>query len=173
MSKLKLPKANLDIKAEQVRLVNGKGEMIGIISLKEALYTARSANLDLVEISPNANPPVCKCMDFGKYKYEMQKKAHQAKKKQKTFDVKEIKIRPNISDHDYQIKLKKVISFLEGGDKVKISMRFRGREIVKQDIGLSIMKKVVEAIEGIGKIESNPRLESRQMLMILSPLNLN
>ncbi|MBT4988991.1 MAG: translation initiation factor IF-3 [Rickettsiales bacterium] len=170
MSKSKLPKSNREISAQNVRLVDSTGEMLGVVTLSDALEKARAENLDLVEISPNAEPPVCKILDFGKYKYEMQKRAHEAKKKQRTIDIKEIKIRPNISDHDYQIKLRKVLQFLEHGDKVKISMRFRGREIAKQDIALSIMKNVAIAIEGKGKVETNPRLESRQMLMILAPL---
>ncbi|MBL6784790.1 MAG: translation initiation factor IF-3 [Rickettsiales bacterium] len=170
MSKTKLPKSNREISAQNVRLVDNDGQMLGVVPLNEAFSKAREANLDLVEISPNASPPVCKILDFGKYKYEMQKRAHEAKRKQKTIDIKEIKIRPNISDHDYQIKLKKILQFLEHGDKVKVSMRFRGREIAKQDIALSIMKNIVVSIEGKGKIETNPRLESRQMLMILAPL---
>ena len=171
MSKSKLPRSNRQITAQNVRLVSNDGEMLGVVPISEALYKAREASLDLVEISPNAEPPVCKILDFGKYKYEMQKRAHEAKKKQKTIEIKEIKIRPNISDHDYQIKLRKIIQFLEKGDKVKISMRFRGREIAKQDIALSIMKNIVVATEGKSKIETNPRLESRQMLMILAPIN--
>ena len=171
MSKSKLPRSNREITAQNVRLVSNDGEMIGVVPINEALYKAREANLDLVEISPNAEPPVCKILDFGKYKYEMQKRAHEAKKKQKTIEIKEIKIRPNISDHDYQIKLRKIIQFLEKGDKVKISMRFRGREIAKQDIALSIMKNIVVATENKSKIETNPRLESRQMLMILAPIS--
>ena len=170
MSKSKLPKSNREISAQNVRLVDSTGEMLGVVTLSDALEKARAENLDLVEISPNAEPPVCKILDFGKYKYEMQKRAHEAKKKQRTIDIKEIKIRPDISDHDYQIKLRKVLQFLEHGDKVKISMRFRGREIAKQDIALSIMKNVAIAIEGKGKVETNPMLESRQMLMILAPL---
>lgn len=165
----KLPNANEKIMAKSVRLIDDQGEMLGVVPTISALNEARKKGLDLVEVSPNAAPPVCKIIDFGKYKYELQKKAHEAKKKQKIIDVKEIKVRPNIGEHDFQIKLKHTIKFLEYGDKVKVSMRFRGREIVKQDIAMNIMKTIVEATKEIGKPELWPRMEGRQLLMILAP----
>lgn len=169
MSKLKFPRANNEISVEKVRLIDSSGNPIGIVSLTQALQTASSANLDLVEVSPNASPPVCKILDFGKYKYEIQKKAHEAKKKQKTMDVKEIKLRPNIGEHDYEIKLKHIVKFINDGNKVKISMRFRGREIVKQDIAKALMQKTLERLTDIAKAEVEPKMEGRQLLMIITP----
>jgi translation initiation factor IF-3 len=167
--KSKLPAANNKIKAEKVRLVDDKGQMLGVLDIKEAISKAKSLNLDLVEVSPNAKPPVCKIIDYGKYKYELQKRAAIAKKKQKTVDIKEIKIRPNIGDNDYNIKLKATLKFLQEGNKVKISMRFRGREIAKQEIARDIFLRVKEDTEEIAKIEVEPKMEMRQLLMILAP----
>ena len=169
MKKNKLPKCNNEIDATSIRLIDSSGKMIGVVKTEEALRQAASQGLDLVEISPNVNPPVCKILDFGKYKYEIQKRANEAKKKQKTIDIKEIKIRPNIGDHDYNIKLKAILKFLSQGDKVKISIRFRGREIMKQEIAMSIMKNIGEATAEVAKIEVAPKMESRQLLMFLSP----
>lgn len=166
----KLPNANEQIKATTVRLIDEEGNMIGVVSSSEALQKAKRKGLDLVELSPNAKPPVCKILDFGKHKYELQKKAHEAKKKQKTIEIKEIKFRPNIGDHDFQIKLKHIIKFINSGDKVKVSMRFRGREIVKQDIAVEIMRTVLEQVKEIAKPEFGPKMEGRQLLMILTPL---
>lgn len=166
----KLPNANEQIKSDSVRLIDEQGNMIGVVPLTAALNEARKKNLDLVEVSPNAKPPVCKIIDFGKHKYELQKKAHEARKKQKVIDVKEIKIRPNIGEHDFQIKTKHIVKFLEDGDKVKVSMRFRGREIVKQDIAINIMATIVESIQEIAKPEFGPKMEGRQLQMILAPI---
>ncbi len=167
--KTKLPAANNMIKAEKVRVIDDKGEMLGVFLLKEAIIKAKNLNLDLVAVSPNANPPVCKIIDYGKYKYELQKRAAEAKKKQKTVDIKEIKIRPNIGDNDYNIKLKATLKFLQEGNKVKISMRFRGREIAKQEIARNIFLRVREDTEETAKIEVEPKMEMRQLLMILAP----
>ena len=169
MKKNNLPRANRNIKATEVRVVDQNGEMLGVLELEDALRKAKYASLDLVEVSPNAEPPVCKILDFGKFKYENQKKNHDARKKQKIVSLKEIKLRPNIDPHDFGIKLKRVIKFLESGDKVKISMRFRGREIANQEAALGLMKQVKEATEEIAKIEVNPKMEMRQLLMILAP----
>ena len=167
--KNKLPAANNRIRAEKVRVVDDKGEMLGVLDLSEAILKAKSLSLDLVEVSPNANPPVCKILDYGKYKYELQKRAAEAKKKQKTVEIKEIKIRPNIGDNDYNIKLKATLKFLQEGNKVKISMRFRGREIAKQEIARNIFLRVKEDTDELAKIEVEPKMEMRQLLMILAP----
>ncbi|MBT4878205.1 MAG: translation initiation factor IF-3 [Alphaproteobacteria bacterium] len=167
--KNKLPAANNRIRAEKVRVVDDKGEMLGVLGLNEAILKAKSLSLDLVEVSPNASPPVCKILDYGKYKYELQKRAAEAKKKQKTVEIKEIKIRPNIGDNDYNIKLKATSKFLQEGNKVKISMRFRGREIAKQEIARNIFLRVKEDTDELAKIEVEPKMEMRQLLMILAP----
>ncbi len=143
--------------------------MVGVVSLRDALYAAEEAGLDLVEVSPNADPPVCKILDYGKYKYEAQKKANEARKKQKVIEVKEIKLRPNIDDHDYEIKMRAMRKFLEEGDKVKVTMRFRGREMAHQDIGMNVLVKVRDQLEDLGKVEQMPRLEGKQMIMVLAP----
>ncbi len=143
--------------------------MIGVLSLHEALAQAEQFGLDLVEVSPNADPPVCKILDFGKFKYEAQKKKNEAKKKQKVIEVKEIKMRPNIDDHDYQTKMRAVNRFLEEGDKVKLTMRFRGREMAHQEIGLDVLKRVQDDLGEVAKVESHPKLEGRQMIMVVAP----
>ncbi len=143
--------------------------MIGVLSLHEALAQAEQFGLDLVEVSPNADPPVCKILDFGKFKYEAQKKKNEAKKKQKVIEVKEIKMRPNIDDHDYQTKMRAVNRFLEEGDKVKLTMRFRGREMAHQEIGLNVLKRVQDDLGEVAKVESHPKLEGRQMIMVVAP----
>jgi translation initiation factor IF-3 len=152
-----------------VRLVDANGEMVGVVSLRDALFAAEEAGLDLVEVSPNAEPPVCKILDYGKYKYEAQKKANEARKKQKIIEVKEIKLRPNIDEHDYDIKMKAMRRFLEEGDKVKVTMRFRGREMAHQDIGMNVLVKVRDTLEDLGKVEQMPKLEGKQMIMVLAP----
>lgn len=152
-----------------VRCVGPDGEMIGVLSLHEALAQAEQFGLDLVEVSPNADPPVCKILDFGKFKYEAQKKKNEAKKKQKVIEVKEIKMRPNIDDHDYQTKMRAVNRFLEEGDKVKLTMRFRGREMAHQEIGLNVLKRVQDELVEVAKVESHPKLEGRQMIMVVAP----
>ena len=132
---------------------------------------AEEAGLDLVEISPNAKPPVCKIMDFGKYKYETQKREAEARKKQKIIEVKEVKFRPNTDTHDYEVKMRNVFKFLENGDKVKITLRFRGREMAHQDLGRGLLERVAADVEGIGKVENMPKMEGRQMIMIIGPLS--
>lgn len=158
------------IEAREVRLVDQDGGMVGVVPLKEALLRAEDEGLDLVEISPNATPPVCKLLDYGKFKYEAQKKANAARKKQKVIEVKEIKMRPSIDQNDYGIKMKKVRSFLDEGDKVKVTMRFRGREMAHQHLAINILEKVREEMADLAKVEQFPKLEGRQMIMVMAPL---
>ena len=148
--------------------MDADGEMAGVMSVSEGVKLAEAAGLDLVEVSPNAKPPVCKVLDFGKYKYEQQKKASEARKRQKTVDVKEVKIRPGIEEHDYQVKLRNARKFLEKGDKVKVTMRFRGREMAHQQIGMDVLKRMIEEVSDVGKVDLAPKLEGRQMIMVLS-----
>ena len=157
------------IESREVRLVSQDGDMVGVVSLRDALIRAEEVGLDLVEISPNATPPVCKILDYGKFKYEAQKRANAARKKQRVIEVKEIKMRPGIDDNDYNIKMKKVQSFLEEGDKVKLTMRFRGREVAHQDIALRILERVREDVGTRAKIEQMPKMEGRQMVMVMAP----
>lgn len=145
--------------------------MIGVMSVSEAIQEAKKHSLDLVEISPNADPAVCKILDFGQYKYESQKKAHDARKKQKVAQIKEIKLRPAIDPHDLGIKIKQIVKFLGAGDKVKITLRFRGREVTHQDIARGILDQIIEETKEIGKVEVAPKLEGRQMMMVLGPLS--
>jgi len=152
-----------------VRLVKEDGSMVGVTTTREALRMAEEAGLDLVEVSPNADPPVCKILDFGKYKYEIQKKKNEARKKQKVIEVKEIKLRPGIDDHDFEIKMRSVTRFLEEGDKVKVTLRFRGREMVHQELGVKVLDRVKEEMDVRAKVEQFPRLEGRQMVMVLAP----
>jgi translation initiation factor IF-3 len=152
-----------------VRLVKEDGTMVGVTPTREALRMAEEVGLDLVEISPNADPPVCKILDFGKYKYEIQKKKNEARKKQKVIEVKEIKLRPGIDDHDYDVKMRSVVRFLEEGDKVKVTMRFRGREMVHQELGMKVLDRVRTEMDARAKVEQYPRLEGRQMVMVLAP----
>lgn len=163
------PNINSDITSDEVRLVDEDGEMIGVVSLAEALDRAENAGLDLVEVSPNAKPPVCKILDYGKYKYEQQKKANEARKKQKTVDVKEVKLSPRIEKNDYDVKMRNAVRFLESGNKVKVSMRFRGREMAHQDIGRDIFAKMQEELAELGTVELAPKMEGRQMIMIMAP----
>ena len=163
------PRTNRDIRARTIRLIDENGEMIGIVGVFEGLRLAEEAGLDLVEVSPNAEPPVCKILDAGKYKYELQKRANEAKKKQKVIEIKEIKLRPNIGQHDYEIKMRQVKSFLEDGDKVKLTLRFRGREMAHQDIGYQLLQRAHRDIEEIAKVEQMPRLEGKMMVMMVSP----
>jgi translation initiation factor IF-3 len=153
----------------RVRLVDEKGRMVGIVGRNEALAMAAEAGLDLVEIAPNADPPVCKILDYGKYKYEEQKKKNEARKKQKIIEVKEIKLRPNIDDHDYEVKRRSMVKFIEEGDKVKVTMRFRGRELAHQDLGMNVLIRVRDDLDSIAKVEQMPRMEGRQMTMVVSP----
>ena len=157
------------IDAPEIRVVDADGEMVGIISVEEGIELAYEAGLDLVEISPNAEPPVCKVLDYGKYKYEEQKRKNEARKKQKTIDVKEIKMRPGIDEHDYQVKLRSMLRFLEDGDKVKVTIRFRGRELVHNELGMKVLDRVRDETEELAKVEAFPRLEGRMMTMVLAP----
>jgi translation initiation factor IF-3 len=151
-----------------VRVVGTNGEMIGVLPTREAIQMAYDAGLDLVEIAAAADPPVCKILDLGKYKYEIQKKKNEARKKQKVIEVKEIKMRPGIDEHDYQVKMRSMRRFLEEGDKVKVTIRFRGRELVHQDLGLKVLDRVREELDGLGKVEQMPRIEGRQMVMVIA-----
>ena len=163
------PRVNEDIRVPQVRLIDQDGEMQGVMTARDALLRAFSVGLDLLEISPNAEPPVVKILDYGKYKYEQQKKAAEARKNQKVIELKEIKLRPNIDDHDFEIKMKSAKAFLTEGDKVKITLRFRGREMAHQDIGVKVLERIRTDLEAATKVEQMPRMEMRQMVMVLSP----
>ncbi|MCK5374462.1 MAG: translation initiation factor IF-3 [Alphaproteobacteria bacterium] len=165
--KNKGPNTNENITAKEVRLVDSEGEMVGVVDIEKALSMAEEAELDLVEVSPNAAPPVCKILDYGKYKYEQQKKANEARKKQKTVDVKEVKMSSRIGKNDYDVKLRNARRFLEEGDKVKVTMRFRGREMAHQDIGRDLFVQMLEDLSEISSVELHPKLEGRQMIMIL------
>ena len=157
------------IRAPQVRCIDPDGEQLGVLDTREAISMAEDFGLDLVEVQPNVDPPVCKILDYGKYKYEAQKRANEARKKQKIIEVKEIKLRPNIDEHDYQVKMRNVVKFLSGGDKVKVTLRFRGREMAHQEIGVNVLTRVREETEDIAKIEAMPKMEGRQMIMVLAP----
>jgi translation initiation factor IF-3 len=163
------PRINEAIRAREVRLIDADGSNVGIVNRLEALSKSLEAGLDLVEISPDAQPPVCKIMDYGKFKFQEQKKAAEARKRQKIVEIKEIKMRPNIDDHDYDVKMRAVRRFFEDGDKVKITMRFRGREMAHTEIGMDVLKRVKTDTETIAKVEYEPRFEGRQMIMILAP----
>jgi translation initiation factor IF-3 len=163
------PRVNEDIRVPQVRLIDQDGEMIGVMSAREAVQRAFAVGLDLLEISPNAEPPVCKIVDFGKFKYEQQKKKNEAKKKQKVVEIKEVKVRPNIDENDYQVKMRAMKSFIEEGDKVKVTLRFRGREMAHQEIGIRVLERIRTEMEAATKVEQMPRMENRQMVMVLSP----
>jgi len=163
------PRYNLLIQAPKVRVIDENGENIGVMYTREAIEQAAEVGLDLVEVSPNADPPVCKFLDVGKFRYEAQKKANAQRKTQKTQDIKEIKMRPNIDDHDYDVKMRNVSRFIEDGDKVKVTLRFRGRELSHQQLGMALLKRVQDDVAEIAKVEAYPRMEGRQMLMVLSP----
>ncbi|MGY9054912.1 MAG: translation initiation factor IF-3 [Alphaproteobacteria bacterium] len=163
------PRTNSDITARLVRLVGADAEMLGVYKVDDALREAERAGLDLVEVSPNAEPPVCKILDYGRFKYEAQKKKNEARKKQKVIEVKEIKLRPAIDQHDYDVKMKSVRKFLEEGDKVKVTLRFRGREMAHQDLGMKVLLRVREELGEEVKVEQSPRLEGRQMVMVMAP----
>ena len=162
-------RVNDQIEVAQVRLVDEEGNMVGVVGIGEALRRADEAGLDLVEIAPGATPPVCKILDLGKFKYESQKKANAARKKQRVIEVKEIKMRPSIDPNDYNIKMRKVQNFLEEGDKVKLTMRFRGREMAHQDLALKLLERVRDDVGTLAKIEQMPRMEGRQMVMVMAP----
>ena len=163
------PRINREIKAKEVRLINYNGENAGVVSLAEALKIAQEVGLDLIEISPQVTPPVCKVLDYGKYKYEMQKKKNEAKKNQKVVSIKELKLRPMIDTHDYEVKVKQAKKFSAQGDKVKFTMRYKGREMSANDLGKEILNKLLEDLDGLCKVDSAPKMEGKQMFMIVSP----
>ncbi|MCW8842113.1 MAG: translation initiation factor IF-3 [Rhodobacteraceae bacterium] len=165
------PRVNDRIRSTEIRLIGAEGENVGVVTPREALTMAAEAGLDLVEISPNANPPVCKIMDYGKFKYEQQKRESEARKKQTTIQVKEVKFRPNTDTHDYEVKMRNVIKFLEKGDKVKVTLRFRGREMAHQNLGRELLLRVAEDTKELGKVENMPKMEGRQMIMMIGPLS--
>ena len=162
------PRVNDEIRVPQVRLIDENGEMQGVMTAREAINRAYAVGLDLLEISPNAEPPVCKILDFGKFKYEQQKKKNEAKKKQKVIEIKEIKVRPNIDENDYQVKLRQMKSFIDEGDKVKVTLRFRGREMAHQEIGIKVLERIRGDMDAVTKVEQMPRMEMRQMVMVLT-----
>ena len=163
------PRTNRDIRAIQVQLIDAEGQNRGVVNLSDAQQLADDASLDLVEIVPNATPPVCKILDFGKYRFLEQKKSSEARKRQKVVEVKEIKLRPGIDDHDYEVKMRSVRRFFDEGDKVKVTLRFRGREMAHQDIGYKLLQRVKVETGPIAKVESEPLMEGRQMTMVLAP----
>ena len=163
------PRVNTDILNDEVRCISPEGEQLGVMKTADAIAEADAQGLDLVEVSPNTDPPVCKILDYGKFKYEAQKKKNEAKKKQKIIEVKEIKLRPNIDEHDYQVKMRNVQKFLDEGDKVKVTMRFRGREMAHQELGVNVLNRVRDDTEDVAKIEAFPKLEGRQMIMVIAP----
>lgn len=163
------PRINENIKAKEVRLIDENGENRGIVSIREALAIADDAGLDLIEISPQAVPPVCKVLDYGKYKYEVQKRKNEAKKNQKVVEIKELKLRPMIDTHDYEVKIKQAKKFIAQGNKVKFTMRYKGRELSANDMGREVLNNILEDLEGLIKVDSEPKLEGRQMMMIVSP----
>ena len=164
------PRANEKIRALDVQVIDSSGNNLGILPLKKAIETAKSEDLDLIEISPNANPPVCKIMDMGKYKYDLQKKANLAKKKQKIISLKEIKMRPVTETHDYEFKVKNAKKFIAKGDKVKFTIRFKGRELQHSHLGNELMTKIKEDMKDIGKVELHPKFDGKQMIMVIQPL---
>ncbi len=165
------PRVNERITSNEIRLIGAEGENVGVVSPAEAMRMADEAELDLVEISPNASPPVCKIMDFGKFKYEQQKREAEARKKQKIIELKEVKFRPNTDINDYNVKMRNVTKFLENGDKVKITLRFRGREMAHQNLGRELLERVAKDVTEaeLGKVENMPKMEGRQMIMIIGP----
>jgi translation initiation factor IF-3 len=160
---------NEDIRVREVRLIDQNGQNVGVVPTADALVRATEAGLDLVEISPDANPPVAKILDYGKFKYQEQKKAAEARKRQKIVEIKEIKMRPSIDDHDYDVKMRAIRRFFDEGDKVKVTLRFRGRELAHQQLGWDVLQRVKTDTEPIAKVESEPRMEGRQMVMVLAP----
>ena len=164
------PRVNENIRSPEIRLIGADGENAGVVTPARAMEMAEEAGLDLVEISPNANPPVCKIMDFGKFKYETQKREAEARKKQKIIEIKEVKFRPNTDTNDYDVKMRNVFKFLENGDKVKITLRFRGREMAHQNLGRELLERVAEDTKETGRVENFPKMEGRQMVMLIGPL---
>ncbi|MBA5775852.1 translation initiation factor IF-3 [Stappia sp. F7233] len=164
------PRTNEEIRVREVQLIDHEGQNRGTVPTEEAMAIAVEAGLDLVEIAPNSVPPVCKILDYGRFKYQSQKKAAEARKKQKTVEIKEIKMRPNIDTHDYEVKMRSMKRFFDEGDKVKVTLRFRGREMAHQDLGMALLNKVRDETQDIAKVESHPKLEGRQMVMVLAPI---
>jgi len=164
------PRANERIRANEVQVISSEGKNLGVLLTKEAINVAKQEGLDLIEISPNAHPPVCKIIDMGKYKYELQKKANKAKKKQKVVNLKEIKLRPGTEIHDYNFKIKNAQRFLEKGDKVKFTVRFKGREMQHKHLGNQLMERIINDTNSLGQVEVHPKLEGRQIIMIIQPL---
>ena len=169
-NKPKLPKANERIRAKQVQVISSDGQNLGTLSTQEAINIAKQKGLDLIEISPNASPPVCKIIDIGKYKYDLQKKANKARKKQKVINLKEIKLRPGTEIHDYNFKIKNAQKFLSKGDKVKFTVQFKGREMQHTNLGHELMKRIIDDTNALGKVEVRPKFEGRQIIMIVQPL---
>ena len=169
-NKPKLPKANERIRAKQVQVISSDGQNLGTLSTQEAINIAKQKGLDLIEISPNASPPVCKIIDIGKYKYDLQKKANKARKKQKVINLKEIKLRPGTEIHDYNFKIKNAQKFLSKGDKVKFTVQFKGREMQHTNLGHELMKRIIDDTAKVGKVEVRPKFEGRQIIMIVQPL---
>ena len=169
-SKPQGPKANERIKALDVQVIGSDGNNLGVIQLNKAIQLAKEEGLDLIEISPNASPPVCKIMDMGKYKYDLQKKANLAKKKQKVVSLKEIKLRPGTEIHDYNFKIKNAKKFITKGDKVKFTVKFKGREMQHVELGKNLMNRIIDDVKDIGKVETHPKFEGRQMIMIIQPI---
>lgn len=169
MSKADEPRVNRQINAASIRLIDQHGNMVGVVSVAEGIRMADQAGLDLVEISPTASPPVCKILDYGKYKYEVQKREHEARRKQKVIQIKEIKLRPTIDKHDLEIKMKHVMEFLEDGDKVRITLRFRGREMDHTELGMQVLDRVQDALKECAKVEQSPKMEGKQIVMTVAP----
>lgn len=163
------PRVNEDIRIREVQLIDQDGQNRGVVLTRDAIAMAQDAGLDLVEIAPNSTPPVCKILDYGRFKYQNQKKANEARKKQHIVEIKEIKLRPGIDTHDYDVKMKAIHRFFEDGDKVKVTLRFRGREMAHQELGYKLLNKVRDELTTIAKVESEPQLEGRQMIMVLAP----
>ena len=164
------PRTNSRITSPEVQVINSEGENLGVLNLQEAISKAKNENLDLIEIAPNAKPPVCKIMDMGKYKYDQQKKINKAKKKQKKIELKEIKLRPVTEVHDYTFKIKNAQKFLSKGDKVKFTIRFKGREMQHSNLGNDLMEKIKADMKDIGKVELHPKFDGKQMIMVIQPL---
>ncbi|MBL0351374.1 MAG: translation initiation factor IF-3 [Candidatus Dechloromonas phosphoritropha] len=169
MAQNKAHRLNEEITAPEIRLQGGEGEQLGVMSIRAALQIAEDAGVDLVEIAPMASPPVCRVMDYGKFKYQEQKRAHEAKLKQKQVQVKEIKLRPGTDENDYQIKLRNMMRFLEEEDKVKVTLRFRGREMAHQEFGMRQLERIKADLDAVGQVEQMPKMEGRQMIMVIGP----
>jgi len=163
------PRVNEQITSDEIRLIDDSGENIGVLSRADALARAEDAGLDLVEVAPDGRPPVCKLLDYGKFKYQAQKRASEARKKQKVIEIKEIKMRPNIDQHDYDVKMRAMHRFLTEGDKVKVTLRFRGREMAHQNLGLKVLERVRDDLAEMSKVEQFPKMEGRQMTMVIAP----